>query len=40
MNEEQEREAYWNLVNRINDHIERSGRSREDVLEEFKEDVE
>ena len=40
MNEEQEREAYWHLVDRVNEHIKQSGRSREEILEELEDDVE
>jgi hypothetical protein len=39
MTEEQEREQYWKLVNRVSEYIELSGRTIEDVLEEFEEDL-
>lgn len=39
MTEEQEREQYWKLVNRVSEYIELNGRTVEDVLEEFMEDL-
>jgi hypothetical protein len=39
MDETEEREAYWKLVNLVNEHIEQSGRGREDVFDELMDDV-
>ncbi len=39
MNDGESRIEYWAIVHRINQYIEDSGRSREDVLEEIGEDV-
>ena len=39
MDEEQDRGAYWKIVFAIREYIEESGRSRDDIFEEFYEDI-
>ncbi len=39
MTEEEERVAYRRIVDAINDHVQKSGRTRDEILNELEEDV-